>query len=182
MHAFFCPGKENDSQAHKRTSAQAHKLTTAREYVFVVMSLLALTLPGCGAITDASDKSVVDFPTNDFSHAPAQSVIDAGIVFANEASYLCVPLRRLGIADSDEVITVQSSCDCSLPSIIQFDESPIKTARALRIDFIPEPATASSKRATSNLSVEVTLRLREGRTKVTTIRFVHIVLAQGAES
>jgi len=182
MHAFFAREKK---MIHKLTSSQAHiaKPAMTRVWLFVRAGLLATSLVGCGPITNASGNSATEFVAGE-SNTSVGCIIDAGIVFADEASYLCVPLSRLGIADADEVLSVDTSCDCSRPSIVHFDESPSKTARALRIDFIPEPVTARSKHATSNLSVVVTLRLREGRTTVAKIKikFVHIVRAQGAES
>lgn len=175
MRHFFCPEKENDSQAHNAKAAMTPV------WCFVVVGLLAASLMGCGAITDASGNSVAEFATSDFSNSPDQSMIDAGIVFADEASYLCVPLSRLGISDSDEVLSVQTSCECTRPSVVQFDESPSKTARALRIDFRPEPSTSDSKHAPSNLAVKVTLRFTGGRTTVVTIQFLHTIRASGGE-
>ena len=163
------------SQDHKITRSQDHKITSARVFIFVVMGLLAVSLLGCGVITDASGKSVSEFATSDFSNTPSQCVIDAGIVFADEAKYLCVPLTQLGIADSDEVLSVNTSCECTHVSIVQFGKSSTTTARALRIDFRSETATSDSKQALSNLAVKVTLQLSNGHTAVATIQFLHAV-------
>ena len=148
---------------------------------FAIAGLLATSLVGCESHTNASGDSVKEFEAGEFN-TTHQCVIDAGVVFADEASYLCVPLSRLGIADSNEVLSVFTSCECTRASIVHIDVSSTKTVQLLRIDFLPEPATAGSQRATSNLSVEVTLRPREGRTTAAKIQFMYAIRAQGAKS
>ncbi len=152
-----------------------------RVMCFGVVGLLAASLVGCGAFTDASSNSVTEFAASDFSNSPAGSLIDAGIVFAHESSYLCVPLSRLGIAETDEVMSVQTSCECIQASIVQFYESTSNTARALRVDFRPEPATADMIHVPSNLIVKVILQFSGSRTKEATIQFLHTGCGKGSE-
>lgn len=164
---------------HKLTRSQAHiaKLATTPVWFFVVIGLLVTSLVGCGPITEASGNSVAEIEASDFNSS-VQCVIDAGIVFANEESYLCVPLSRVGIMDSDEVVSVQTSCDCTQASIVQFYKSSAETTRALRIDFTRDSATASTKRAPSNLSVEVTLLPHDGRVVTAKIQFMCAIRAE----
>lgn len=142
--------------------------------------MLAASLVGCGSFTNASSNSVSDFATSDFLNAPSQCVIDAGILFADEASYVCVPLSRLGIADSDELLSVQSSCECVRPSLVYFDKFLGNTARAMRIDFRPGGTNADSKHTPSNLAIEVTIKLANGKDKSASIRFLQT--AQASEN
>ena len=89
----------------------------------------------------------------------SRSEIDAGVVFADEASYLCVPLSRFGISSSTEVQSVRTSCDCTPPPIVQFCDSTGKMERALRLDFAVELASDCANPTSSNLAFEVRYQL-----------------------
>ncbi len=146
----------------------------------VLLGSVVSHVVGCGAVVDAaasgdgvaSESSVVP---NDESTAPRS--IDAGVVFADQANYLCVPLSRLGISTGDEVLAVKSSCECTRPSIVEYQETTTKSDRALRIDFEPEPTVPGSHAAPASLAVEVTLELAGGRSTSATIQFLHTTVA-----
>ena len=156
----------------------------------VLLGLVVSHVAGCGAVVDAaasgdgvaSESSAV---ANDESTASRS--IDAGVVFADQANYLCIPLSRLGISTGDEVLEVRSSCDCTQPSIVAYHVTTTKSERALRIDFEPESTVPEStvpgstmpgsQAAPASLAVEVTLDLAGGRSTSATIQFLHTHLA-----
>lgn len=45
------------------------------------------------------------------------SSIDAGIVFANQSSYICVPLAQIGVMHSDDVISSNPLVNAFSPSL-----------------------------------------------------------------
>ncbi len=106
----------------------------------------------------------------------AHYIIDAGVLLADQPSYLCVPLGRLGISSTDEVIAVNSSCECTEPSIVVYRETQSQLARALRVDILPEPKASDSESVPASLAVEVTLELAGGRSTTATIQFLHTTL------
>ncbi len=118
---------------------------------------------GCGSVAVESDTSASN----------ATIVIDGGIVFADEASYMCVPLSRMGIGELDEVLSVKSSCECADPTIVRFEEASRNVARALHLKFAPELAMLNAGVAPSNLGVVIKLELSSGRTASATIQFLH---------
>jgi hypothetical protein len=177
---------------HKLTSSQAHKLTSSQAHIAImrvalvaVASIVVAFQSGCGPFSDASGESFAKSPSNEQLSTPTPVEIDAGIIFADEANYLCIPLSRIGIADSEEVNSVKSSCECSVPSIVQYYESGGRAARSLRMDFTPDPhagAPALSNPVPSNIAVAVTIHLRGGRTSYTAIRFLRTTRVPGAGS
>ena len=93
---------------------------------------------------------------------------------------ICFVLSRLGITDTVEVMSLQSSCECIRPTIVHFYDAQGKTTRALRIDFPPESAHPSLDKSPCNLTVNVTVQLNSGLTIVTSLRFLHTKRVQGA--
>ncbi len=138
-----------------------------------VASILLAFQTGCGPIADASGKTFSDFSSIDQEKDSTQ-LIDVGLIFADEASYLCVPLSRFGIASSHEVLSVQSSCACLRPSIVHYHESTNNISRALRIDFVQETRSANSNFVPASLAVEITMRLSGGECVLARIRFLHV--------
>lgn len=104
------------------------------------------------------------------------SSIDAGIVFANQSSYICVPLAQIGVMHSDDVISVKSSCECVQPLIVEYLEAPAKVGRALRVDFIPELSHSIAPTAPAKLAVEIILELDGGSKKTASIKFLHTTM------
>lgn len=107
-------------------------------WCFVVVGLHAAFLLGCGAISNSTGDSVAEFEASE-SDSSLQCVIDAGIVFAEQSSYVGVLLSGLGFAESCEVLSGE------------VDPSISDAATAFRIDCRSSPATAGSKYEPSNL-------------------------------
>ena len=91
--------------------------------------------------------------------------IDAGVIFAGESNYLCIPFKRLGLASSAQITSIETSCECVAGSVVSF-QTPTKTvARAVRLDFAPEPLSANSDFVPMLLSVQVALEIADVRSK-----------------
>ncbi len=90
--------------------------------------------------------------------------IDAGIIFAGQASYLCLPLTELGldgVRSASDIATVTTSCECVQASLLSYHHSSSRVEEALRLDFTPDEPTDGAHRP-SHLAVEVTLTLTAG--------------------
>jgi hypothetical protein len=74
--------------------------------------LIILFSIGCDTQTLAV-ATVADTPAT----LPEEVLIDAGIVFADRASYLCLPFEKVGLPTDASVVSIESSCDCMAPSI-----------------------------------------------------------------
>ena len=118
---------------HRLTGLQAHSAVPLAIMV-VALSISVPLQTGCGdfSLTTRGNTSAKSMQSN----LPARFVIDAGIVFSQEASYFCIPLSRVGVVESSEVLSVTSTCECCIPSVVQYVEVDGATGRALRIDFI----------------------------------------------
>jgi len=143
----------------------------------VALGIAVSLQSGCEANADASGSSIAEQLKGGLRKPSVPTVIDAGIIFADEASYLCVPLRRLGIADSDEVLSVITSCECTDPSIVRFNESRNKVSRALYVKFAPESAIPTVEPTPLNLGVVITLEMSSGQITSATIQFLHTTQA-----
>lgn len=66
------------------------------------------------------------------------STFDAGILFANESSYVCIPLEKLGIDIAKEIFSVKSSCQCVRPSVVRYRQRESVGGIALQLDFVEE--------------------------------------------
>ncbi len=133
--------------------------------------LVALEV-GCGPLADASSQSLYSLSESEKPSALSPVVIDAGIIFANEANYLCIPLSRFGVADSEEVLSVETSCDCTQPSIVSVNEAAERKSKGLRFDFVSEKNLVHLK--PSQLAVSVTIRLKD-RKALASVRFLRTV-------
>jgi hypothetical protein len=101
------------------------------------------------------------------------NAIDAGVIFVDENNYLCVPFSRIGIDESTRVTSVSSSCECTRPSIVVYQESASKVARGLRVDFVDDAVAGVDKQTTLPLAVVIKLQLDTGHMVSTTIEFLY---------
>lgn len=97
---------------------------------------------------------------------------DAGVVFANEASYLCIPLEKLGIDSAQEILSIKSSCECVRPSAVRYVRQISQDGVALRLDFVKDSQTQDNSDPVS-LAVSIKLQLASGIEHSVTIQFLH---------
>ena len=98
---------------------------------------------------------------------------EAGVVFGDQPNFLCLPLSRFGITNSDEVLSVRSSCECTRVSIVKYRDTAYGTGSGLRIDFVPEVSVSSSAFVPAELAIDVTFEFVDGRSTIASIHFLH---------
>lgn len=130
------------SQAHKLTSSQltAHKRLELKFHceLLVIVLPIALFSLGCGGRVGLSADNSSN-PKSDIRNTPG--IFDAGVVFADEASYVCISLDKLGLDDDEEIVSIESSCICVRPSVVCYLKRKSEVRHALRLDFVKESKT-----------------------------------------
>ncbi len=164
-------------QAHKLTSSQAHKLTSSQAIssrLPIVASVSLGLLVGFLA-SECQENATANSVTA--SAAYDHQSFDAGVIFASESSYLCIPFERLGLNSSDQVAAIKTSCECVRGSAVSY-LAPNKTvARALRFKFVPESRSDKSLSVVASLSVRVTIEMKGiGNHREFSINLIHSAL------
>jgi hypothetical protein len=126
------------------------------------------TASGC---SEAFDREQSSASTTASTTAAAITEFDAGVIFGNEASYLCIPLERIGLA-ADEIRQVTSSCECVRPSVVEYRDTANQTASALRLDFVVEPE-GDDEPSAANLAIQISFLLANGATQPFTVQLLH---------
>ena len=103
----------------------------------------------------------------------ASTVFDAGVLFANEASYLCIPLEKLRINPAQEILSVKSSCECVRPSVVRFLQRRSQEGVALRLDFVEDTKGQEDETSPSSLAGEIKFEFASGTEQSVTIQFLH---------
>ena len=98
---------------------------------------------------------------------------DAGVLFANEESYLCLPLEKLGIDPAQEIVSVKSSCECVRPSVVRYLQRRSQEGVALRLDFVEDTQGHADETSPSSLAVEIKFQFASGTEHSVTIQFLH---------
>ena len=128
-----------------------------------MVAFLAAT--GCTADWFSSPLADVQSRTTSTSSGRADTrEINAGIIFAGQASYLCLPLTELGLDGvhaASDVAALSTSCACVHASLVAYHRSSTQSEDALRLDFTPDEPTDREHRP-AHLAVEVTLQLSSG--------------------
>lgn len=99
---------------------------------------------------------------------------DAGVIFADESNYLCIPFERLKLVPSTQIVSIETSCECVRGSVVSYVTPNQTTAYAVRLDFVPEPHSNQSEFVSMLLSVRVTLEIESiGGKKEFTVELNH---------
>ncbi|MCA9172319.1 MAG: hypothetical protein KDB23_31860, partial [Planctomycetales bacterium] len=98
--------------------------------------------------------------------------VDAGVVFAGCPCYFCLPLSRLGLTSSDEIESINSSCECIKPSLVRYAATPTAIVDGLRLEFVAEDLSEDPTLEPMHLAVVVTLKLIGGKSKSVTVNFL----------
>jgi len=157
-------------QALKLSSSQALKLSSSQAGFFrsAVVGLIVAS-GGCDSLAALSVDATV--PIASQSGRTAKN-FDAGVLFANEASYLCIPLERLGIGSAQEILSIKSSCECVRPSAVRYVRQISQDGVALRLDFVKD-SQAQDNMDPVSLAVTIKLQLASGIEQSVTIQFLH---------
>lgn len=146
--------------------ARSHALQSIdARWVFALIILVMSSCSGCGLTeTTASDSQI--------RPAGGDCEVDAGVVFAGCPSYFCVPLSRLGLTSSDEVESINSSCECIKPSLVRYAATSTSVVDGLRLEFVAEDLSENPTPESMHLAVVVTLKLIAGKSKNVTVNFL----------
>jgi hypothetical protein len=72
------------------------------------------------------------------SDSDSPPIIDAGIIFSDRSNYLCIPIERLGLDPSEEIVSVRASCDCVTVEVVEYAGSLSRFDKAIFVTFLPE--------------------------------------------
>ena len=136
-----------------------HKHTSIALFVFSVSLASILTACDRPAGSLASGSQPVLDSVKSYRKAPVR--IDLGLIFADEESYVCFPLEKLGIDGRKEIVEVKSSCSCVKPTIVHVLYGESEKRGAIRFDFVREPKTANQRNPIS-LGVQVEVMFANG--------------------
>lgn len=100
----------------------------------------------------------------------AMVAIDLGVVFSDSDYYVCLPFERIGLNETQEIETVQCSCNCANASIVGY-HSPNGKLKGIRIDFEKEKTTFESP--PMYLAIEVKLKLTEAKERTLVLKLMH---------
>ena len=155
---------------NKLTSSQAHKPIFS---VVIVVGLI-LAASGCGSPLHGLFADATVPAVSQLSHVGSSSNrYDAGVLFANEASYVCLPLEKLGIDPSQVIVSIKSSCECVRPSVVRFLQRRSQEGVALRLDFVEDTQGQKDETSPSSLAVEIKFQFASGSEHSVTIQFLH---------
>ncbi len=156
------------------SGSQALRLSGPCFSVAIVVGLI-LGVGGCDSPIGLTAN--VTTPTASQLSQPRSSAyhFDAGVLFANEASYLCFPIEKFGIDSTQEILTIKSSCECVRPSVVRYQRQQSEEGVALRFDFV-EDSQAQDKESPVSLAVTIKLQLVSGIEQSVTIQFLHTII------
>jgi hypothetical protein len=110
------------------------------------------------------------------------SAVDAGVVFIDRESYLCLPLERVGLSPDAHVTSIKASCDCVEPSLVKYVAPGGEVEKGLMLRFTVEPAGDSSSdrgtQAAMSLGVLIDFQLNDGATHRFTVNLLHTTIAK----
>ena len=155
--------------------------STAQQLVcFGVWCLTMLALAGCDPSAAATSSS----PTGATTTGRA-TTIEAGVVLANRAGYLCLPLQQVGLLPDDQILSLSSSCECIAPRMVEYRNSSNAVGRAVLLEYVTETAGAHSDSAAdasdhtvANLGVIIEATLADGRRHEFTVSLLHTYLKE----
>ncbi len=160
-------GQHFEKKNLQLSSSPALQLSSVKRFAGLLLVLLIVLGTFFGLnVSQTATKSISTTAT--IGSDRAIDVFDAGIVFNDQPHYVCILLSRLGVSDSAEIDSIQSSCDCTVASIVAIRESATRTREAIRIDFKQGGSTERS----SSLQVQFTINTWNGDSRNFAIRFL----------
>jgi hypothetical protein len=102
--------------------------------------------------------------------------VQAGVILADRAGYLCLPFERLGFDEDAEIVSLQSSCECVQPSLVGYLDVDGLERPAMLLLFVPEPGASEGDRAgagAARLGVSIEATLASGQTRSFRVDLLH---------
>ena len=158
---------------HEGSHPCCHKPTSPQAYIWfaVLLSLISIA-SGCGSPVGLSADAAPASPDSRIESLKAPISFDAGVVFADEASYICIPLEKLGIDVGKEIASIKSSCECVRPSVVRYLRRKSEEGVAIRLDFVEE-SNAQDEINPVLLGVAITVTFVSGDEQLVSILFLH---------
>ncbi len=137
------------------------------------MVTLILFAVGCSSPVGLSEDISQSSWNPRIGSRPSSTFFDAGILFANETSYLCIPFEKLGIESGKEIVSIKSSCECVRPSVVHYLLRKSEEGIALRLDFVEVEDWKSQVEVNPNsLGVKIEFQFASGTEQSVTIQFL----------
>lgn len=94
--------------------------------------------------------------------------------------FLCLTLEEVGLRSIDEVVSVDSSCDCVAPRMVKYQASESASARGILVEFLDESVGKAlhGSTAPAHLGVIVTATLADGREHDFVVNLLHTHLIE----
>jgi hypothetical protein len=115
--------------------------------------------------------------------------IDAGIVLADRARCFCLPLEQVGLPPDAEIVSLESSCECVQPRMVQYVADGQRIGQAVLLEYVPEKpliGVAVEDRMIDlqpmHLGIIVGIRLADGKKHDFTVNLLHTVLHNHGQS
>lgn len=140
---------------------------------FLLFSLTALI--GCNTAMMSKSEgplSLNEVVDTDLPNLQNLKTIDAGIVFFDRSSYSCLSMKQVGLTEDVEVISLQCSCECVKPRLIEYLAEKNRTAKGIMLEFSPELDSDKSD-LPMNLGICVDIGLADGKSKQVTVNLLH---------
>jgi hypothetical protein len=154
----------------------------------VCLVVICLATAGCGEGSLAAVSTSKETPTSAGNVATPGAIgrtIDAGIVLADRAGYFCLPLEQVGLPPDAEIVSLESSCECVQPRMVQYVAGRQRVGQAILLEYVPEVSSAEVDRKISqsevqptNLGVIVEIGLADGTKYDFTVKLLHTQLCQ----
>ena len=104
--------------------------------------------------------------------------VEAGIVLGDRAGYLCLPFAELGLDEGAEVVGLESSCECVIPSLVDYAELDGQRRPAVLLEFVKGPdaySTDPSEPRAARLGVIVEATLAGGHVHRFKVDLLHTI-------
>ena len=141
--------------------------TRCSTFIAAILLAIATSLVSSGCGTSNATPSVGKTDV-----VPVEFEIDAGVIFSDRASYLCLPLTRFGISSSDDIVSIDASCECVKPSLVRYPDSSTTTADGVLFEFISEEVPRDSMPQPVSLGVVVTFTMFKGEAEIVIVDFL----------
>ncbi len=135
-------------------------------------ALVVTVLVGCDPQSPKAPTALPSVVTLTIDKTQNSSQVDLGILFSDQPVYACFCLERFGIKSTEDLRAVESSCECLRPSIVSFYDPRGKSAKALRLDFLPEPKVPASDSKSTSLAIRVSLIFHSGDRREVDVLFL----------
>jgi hypothetical protein len=111
-----------------------------------LLVFVPILLIGCGKlpveVNETAETIVANTPSSFRFFAPENLVrrgsrllIDGGVVFANQRTEFNYPLELLGLGSFEEPLTLSSSCDCIVPTVVEYRTTTGSVKKAIRLQY-----------------------------------------------